>query len=125
MSKESYLDEYETNEEKTYQLILNICNVCKYKEISAGELCTKVGVNKTYLNYCKTHKEIKFSILLNMCDALGISLQKLMFHSYANLVTNKQLKENEDKLKAMRSEVAKLETLVKEQRKSLNIVNLK
>ncbi len=125
MSRESYLDKYETNQEKTYQLILNLINLCRFKEVPVGDLCISVGINKTYINYCKTHKEIKFSILLDMCDKLGVSLGKLMTFSYANLVTNKQLHENEEKLKNMRSEIAQLETLVNEQRKALNIANMK
>lgn len=124
MSKESYLDKYDTNEEKTYQLILNLVDLCKFKEISVKDLCVSVGVNPTYISYCKKHKEIKFSILLDMCDKLGVSIGKLMTFSYANLVTNKQLHENEERLKSMRSEMAKLEMLVKEQKKALNMANM-
>lgn len=125
MSKESYLDKYDTNEEKTYQLILNLIDLCKFKGINVTDLCVKVGVNKTYISYCKTHKEIKFSVLLNMCDNLGVTLSKLMTFKYANLVTNKQLHENEEKLKNMRSEVAKLQMLIDSQKKALNIANMR
>ena len=124
-NNKSYLDKYESNEEKTYQLILNLVNLCKFKGIGVTELCAKVGVSKMYISQCKTRKEIKFSVLLDMCDALGVTLSKLMTFEYANLVTNKQLHENEEKLKNMRAEVAKLQMLIDSQKKALNIANMK
>lgn len=125
MGKETYLDRCENNKEKTYRVIQNIYDLCKYKEISVTDLSTQIGKNKTYLSYCLKHKEINFSLLLEICDKLGVSLSRLMTFSYANLVTNKQLHENEEKLKAMESEVYKLRTLVNEQKKALNIANMR
>lgn len=115
----TYLDKYDNPKDKSKAVIENIICLARFKDIDTRKLSTDTGHADNYFYLLRKSGEIKFSELLKVCEYLGVSVNKIMSFNYTNIVKNKQLEENEAKLKAMESEIAKLRILVKEQKKDL------
>ena len=120
MAEKTYLDKYETSEEKTAALIQNLFYLIEFKGYKISEFDKKIGSGKSYLPTCKHSGKIEFSRLLTYCDALGVSLNKLMTFSYENIVKKTELDAKEAKVKELESELAKLKMQVKLDRQALN-----
>ena len=119
--EKSYFDKCESNDEKTKLLIQNICDLAKYKGIKLSELNKKLGRSKSFISYCKHSNKIDFTAVLDVCDILGVSLNRLVTFSYANVVKRQQIDENKKRLAALRSEVVRLDMLVKEEEKAIKL----
>ena len=117
--EKTYLDKYDNPKDKAKAVVINIIDCARLQDIKPSDLGKKLGHADNYMTLAKNKGDMKFSELLKACDILGVSLNKLMTFQYANIVKNKQLQENEEKLKALESEIAKLRILVKEQKKDL------
>lgn len=120
MAEKTYLDKYETSEEKTAALIQNLFYLIEFKGYKISEFDKTVGSGKSYLPTCKHTGKIEFSRLLAYCDALGVSLNKLMTFSYENIAKKAELDAKEAKVKELESELAKLKMQVKLDRQVLN-----
>ena len=120
MAEKTYLDKYETPSEKTAALIQNLFYLIEFKGYKISEFDKSVGQKKVYLPTCKHSGKIEFSRLLEYCDALGVSLNKLMTFSYENIAKKAEVEAKEAKIKELKSELAKLEMQVKLDRQSLN-----
>lgn len=120
MAEKTYLDKYETNEEKTAALIQNLLYLIEFKGYKISEFDKTVGSKKSYLPTCKHTGKIEFSRLLTYCDALGVSLNKLMTFSYENIAKKAELDAKEVRVKELESELAKLKMQVKLDKQALN-----
>lgn len=119
MADKCYLDKYDTPEEKTKAIIQNLYYLIEYKGFTIDQFDKKV-MNRHYLQTCKHGGTIEFSKLLKYCDALGVSLQKLMTFSYENIARKAEIDEKEEKIKSLESELAKLRMQVKLDKQALN-----
>lgn len=121
MSKQekSYLDDYNTPEEKTEALVNNLCYLIKMKGLDPKEIDKKL-FNRNYLQPMKHFKKIEFGRLLMYCDFLGVSLQKITTFSYKNVAKKIEIDAAIERKKELESELAKLNMQIKLKQKALN-----
>ena len=124
MADKTYLDKYETPEEKTAAIIQNLYYLIEFKNKSVSEFEKSLN-QRNYLPTCKHNGTIELSRLLKYCDALGISLNKLMSFSYENIAKKAEIDAKEAKIKSLESELAKLKMQLKLDKQSLNEAYMK
>lgn len=120
MADKTYLDKYETPEEKTAAIIQNLLYLIEYKGYTIKDFDKSIGSGKIYLPTCKHSGKIEFSRLLTYCEALGVSLNKLMSFSYENIVKKSEIEAKEARIKEIESELYKLKAQVKLDKQALN-----
>lgn len=117
--EKSYLDDYETPEEKTVALIDNLYDLIKMKGYDPKDLDKKL-FNRAYLQPMRHFKKIEFGRLLMYCDALGVSLHKITTFSYKNIAKKAEIEADIERKKELESELAKLNMQIKLKQKALN-----
>ena len=121
MSAKTYLDDYETPEEKTEAIIQNLYFLIDFKGYkSIKDFEAACGIKKSYLPTCKHSKEIGLKHLMIYCNKLGTSIERLMSFNYENVAKQKEIEENEEEIKRLESELAKRRMKLKLDKQALN-----
>ena len=119
MAEKTYLDKYETPEEKTKAIIDNLYDLINYKGFKITDIDKKIA-KKAYLSQAKHYGKIDFCTLLKCCDILGVNLAKLMSFSYKNVAKKADIDAKELEIKELKTRLAKLEMQVKLDKQALN-----
>ena len=110
--KRTYLDDCKTPAEKVEAMIDNLCYLIEFKGYSVTRFDKEV-FGRQYLSMCKSKKGIDFCRLLEYCDKLGVSLDRLMSFSYKGMAKKKEIEEKEARIKELEAELAKLRMQLK------------
>lgn len=110
--KRTYLDECKTPDEKVKAILDNLGYLIEFKGYSVTKFDKDV-FGRSYLSYCKCKGVIDFARLLEYCDKLGVSLDKLMTFSYKGIAKKREIEAKEARLKELEAEAAKIRMQLK------------